>query len=219
MPRLQVRALEHALALPAPPGVYVECGVFSGASLRRIAESAPPGSGVYGFDSFKGLPESWCRPDMAFPEGTFALGRSTAPRPEDLGLPPSVCLVPGWFEDTIPGFVQERMKAGERIALLHVDCDLYSSTRTVLREMAPLLQDGTLIVFDELVDYPTYERHELRALHEFLTTDGKWIHLEWLGKLGDMVLEPKRDRGPQYQSVACRVRLRIQPLPLPVSDP
>lgn len=50
---------------------------------------------------------------------------------------------------------------------MHIDCDLYGSTRTVLAEAAPWLVPGTVIVFDDLLGYPGYEQHELRAFEEF----------------------------------------------------
>ncbi len=66
LPELQDRALDHALTLPRPDGLNVELGVYTGRSIKKIAEAMPDAT-VYGFDSFEGLPENWGRPDMSFP--------------------------------------------------------------------------------------------------------------------------------------------------------
>ena len=66
-------------------------------------------------------------------------GRS-APRPAPSAsagnLPPvrgNVRLTKGFFENTLPGFVAQH--PGAKIALLHIDCDLYSSTVTILKNV------------------------------------------------------------------------------------
>ncbi len=134
-------------------GLMIECGVYFGRSLRIIAER---GNGkVHGFDSFQGLPEAW---NAAEPMGAY----STAGR-----LPKAangVTLHAGWFEDTLPAFFAAHP---EPIRLLHVDCDLYSSTQTVLAHARPHLVPGSVVVFDDLLGYPGYEAHEFKAWNEF----------------------------------------------------
>jgi hypothetical protein len=120
---------------------------------------------VFGFDSFLGLPEDW-RPGCA--RGAFSLG-GAAPL-----VSHNVRLVKGWFNETLAPFLAWRAVGGpaeRRVALAHLDADLYSSTILVLRTLAPLVRPGTLLVFDELINYPGFEEHEWRALleaaHEF----------------------------------------------------
>ncbi len=56
-----------------------------------------------------------------------------------------------------------------------MDCDLYSSTRTVLELAAPQLRSGSIVVFDDLLAFPGYEDHELRAFEEFTDASGlRW---------------------------------------------
>lgn len=150
---LDTAVLEHALAAADPPGLVCEFGVYQGLSLRYIAERVE--GPVHGFDSFQGLPEAWKEDEAA---GSYT-ARGHLPR-----MPASVTLHPGWFEDTLPGFVGE---AREPLRLVHIDCDIYSSTATVLDNIRPLLQKGTIIVFDEYMGYPGYEEHEFRAWREF----------------------------------------------------
>src|SRR5919107_6018636 len=102
---------DRALALVPRDGLVCEFGVFEGASTNYLARRLP-GRRLFGFDSFRGLPEAW-RPD--FGAGAFSTG-GRLPRVES-----NVTLVEGWFEDTLPPFV-----AGHSgpVALLHIDCDL-----------------------------------------------------------------------------------------------
>jgi len=149
------------------PGLFIELGVCAGLSIKRIA-SFVPFQFVYGFDSFEGLPDAWDKGggDVS-PKGSWALG--TVALRELPQVPPNVRLVKGWFQDTIPEFVR-KMGTEEPIAFLHVDCDLYSSTACALNGLAPLIQEGTIIVFDEFYNYQNYKEHEWKAFHEFLQT-------------------------------------------------
>ncbi len=140
-------------------GLYIELGVCAGGSINHIA-SLVPSQLVFGFDSFEGLPDDWDRGWDVFPKGSWA-------RDELPYVLPNVKLIKGWFKDTLPMFVQ-KIGTKDPIAFLHVDCDLYSSTACALTELAPLIREGTIIVFDELYNYPNYQEHELKALNEFL---------------------------------------------------
>ena len=145
--------LAHILGL-RPHGTALEFGVGEGHTLRMIAQQMP----VIGFDSFTGLPEDW-RPE--YPKGAFAC------------KPPMIAnsiLVIGPFADTLPTSTWP-----EQVGLVHIDCDLYSSTRTVLTHIEPVLQPGTFVVFDEWHGYDGAELHEQRAWREYVErTDATW---------------------------------------------
>ncbi len=194
MPTLKDCVLDHALTLPCPDGLVIELGVYSGRSIKTIAE-AKPNSTVYGFDSFEGLPENWGRPDTSFNAGAFSL-QGKLPR-----VPNNVRLVVGLFDATLHSFARDH--AGEKLAFVHVDCDLYSSTKCAFDQLGHMFQKGTVIVFDELLNYPTFEKHEVKAFYEFLCKSGYGV--EWIGKLGPVDLHPVKDNGAKYQSVACRL--------------
>lgn len=133
-------------------GWAAEFGVYSGESLNLIAQRVP----VIGFDSFEGLPEDW-RP--GFPKGTFDL---CAPFGVSAGvLPPRAMIVLGWFADTTPDF------PFPPLGLVHIDCDLYSSTATALDAVTGAIRPGTIIVFDEFHGYPGWEDHEVKAWEAF----------------------------------------------------
>lgn len=131
----------------------VECGVYHGFSLRLLSDRTD--RPIHGFDSFQGLPETW-KPGE--PAGSYSTrGRLPATAAH-------VHLHPGWFEHTLPDFAAQ---LDAPIALLHVDCDLYSSTQTVLKNLGPKLAQGSLLVFDDFLSYQGYEQHEFRAAHEY----------------------------------------------------
>jgi predicted O-methyltransferase YrrM len=153
-----LRLLELALAWRQRPGMILEFGVASGRTINHIA-SIVPDERVYGFDWFQGLPEHW-RP--GFTEGAFA-----QPVPQTRS---NVTLINGLFEETLPAFVHDK---GEDISLLHIDCDLYSSTRTIFEATKHRITPGSVIVFDEFFNYPGWKLHEFKAFSEFISEEKK----------------------------------------------
>ena len=148
--------LRHALSLAPADGLALEFGVWSGTTLRVIADARH--GEVYGFDSFQGLPEDW---RTGFPAGIFEVD----------GLPevPGAELVVGLFSDSLPGFLAEHSGP---VSFLHVDCDLYSSTRTVLEHVGPRLRPGSIVLFDEYLNHPGWQEHEFRAWREYVDATG-----------------------------------------------
>ena len=135
----------------------MEFGVATGSTLNLIDKAIAPHR-VHGFDSFRGLPEDWVGWELE--AGAFDAS-GAMPRVEE-----NAKLVVGMIEDTLPGFL-ERTTAP--IGLLHIDTDLYSSCKSILRLTKPRMTAGTMIVFDELHSYPGWKLHELRALEEELS--------------------------------------------------
>ncbi|THH34868.1 class I SAM-dependent methyltransferase [Aliishimia ponticola] len=141
-------------------GLCLEFGVYSGTTANYIA--AQRDWTVNGFDSFEGLPEPWR-------DGydTAAFARQTPP-----SVSKAVTLHTGWFADTLPQFLTQ-VPAGQPVAYLHIDSDLYSSARTVLTLLADRLMPGAVIVFDEYFNYTGWEDGEFRAFQEFIAETGK----------------------------------------------
>lgn len=145
------KTFELAIGQAPDTGLVLEFGVYHGKSIRQIAALA--GSVVHGFDSFEGIPEDW----GAEPRGSY----STQGRlPE---VPANVTLHPGWFEHSLPEFLGRETGP---VRFVNVDCDLYSSTRTVLDLIGPRIVTGSVIVFDEFIGYETWRDDEYRAFHE-----------------------------------------------------
>ena len=168
-------------------GLIVEVGTFGGRTLKQFAYWLPTKT-IYGFDSWQGLPEAF----NDLPAGHFA---------RDLPKVPANCqLVQGWFgerppqdqsdipEFTIQAFADEHP---EPIALLHLDADLYSSTKTVLDVFAKQIVPGTVILFNEYWNHSTWEDHEYKAWQEHCKMHG--IKYEYIGYASD------------HQEVAVRV--------------
>ncbi|MEW6320187.1 MAG: TylF/MycF/NovP-related O-methyltransferase [Acidobacteriota bacterium] len=186
-----VAAMEY-LDFEGVDGDILECGVFGGVSLALLARAASFGAGrrAIGVDTFTGLPEPteshavWKKGDCAAmhaPHPLVGLGEPvtmdvTRRLFEQCGLPPPV-LYQGWFAEVLPTVVPREVPA---VALLHVDCDLYESTRDALAGAAPALQDGTMVLFDDWFHYKGHPRRgEARAFREFLDAHPEWEAVHW----------------------------------------
>lgn len=142
-------------------GDILEFGTFRGYSARIIAELMVEyelNGDLYLYDSFQGLPNISSSTDgksyevavtQAWLPGAMAVDKTL---PEHLRhvlgqiLNKPIHLYEGFFEDTLP----KHLPVGPA-ALVHVDCDLYQSARTVLDSLLDrkILQDGTVICFDD----------------------------------------------------------------------
>ncbi len=155
----QTPLLEFALAACTVEGLVLEFGVYTGRTLAVIAEHDP--RVVHGFDSFEGLPEDWTHFQK---KGRFGLQGKL---PQFAAA--NIELHAGWFEQTLPGFLA--IHPGP-VRFLHIDSDLYSSAVTVLEGLAARIVAGTIILFDEYINYPGWEKDEYRAFSEFVARRG-----------------------------------------------
>jgi Methyltransferase domain len=152
--------LTEGVNIATVQGLVAEFGVYSGKTIRHIAKQCPD-QHVYGFDGFEGIPEDW-KPGSK--KGAYS---SNKVLPE---VPQSVKLVVGWFEDTLPAFIEEHK--GEVFRYIHVDCDVYSSTRTIFTLCKHMIVPGTVLQFDEYYNYPHWQQHEFKAFQELITATG-----------------------------------------------
>ena len=162
--------LEETLKQIRINGEILEFGVWSGRSINIIADILKDKT-IHGFDSFEGLPEDWAMSNGEFhnpnilkrKKGHFALEEL----PE---VKSNVRLWNGWFNETIPHYIDEIKP--QQIAFLHVDGDLYSSARTNLYELEKYIVKDTIICFDEFYPfgrkkYERWEENEFKALKEW----------------------------------------------------
>jgi Macrocin-O-methyltransferase (TylF) len=156
--------IDYACERLKVPGLKLEFGVWSGSTINRLAQHFS--DNIFGFDSFEGLPEDW-RP--GFEKGRFATTNLPTVRN-------NVKLVIGWFDKTLPNFIEQN---SERVALLHIDCDLYSSTKTVFDCLGDKIDKGTILIFDEYFNYPGWESGEHKAFQEYITS--KQIKYKYIG--------------------------------------
>jgi hypothetical protein len=100
---------------------------------------------------------------------------------------------------------------GRAAAYLHIDCDLYAGARDALALLSPLIRPGTVLVFDDLINYAAYRDHEVKALWEWLASTG--LHVRVVGVKGPlpgaagaggaaMELDPTTRHPHHQQSVA-----------------
>lgn len=159
-------------------GLWLEFGVYRGRTICNIAQSTD--AIIYGFDSFEGLHEFW---DINNPAGVYSLngvipdGAIAGSNDDNPGMhdssptkitkpwPKNVRLIKGYFSESLPKFLEDYP---EQVAFLNIDSDLYSSCKDVLTLLKDRIKTGTVITFDELIGYPTFRDHEIKALAEFL---------------------------------------------------
>ena len=157
---------EHILKNHNKEGLYLEFGVHVGNSINAIARIKSDKI-IYGFDSFKGLPENWI---TDYPKGHFKM--NTMPEVNS-----NVVLIEGYFEDSLPEFIKEH--GNFDISFINIDCDLYSSTKTIFDNLKGHISQGTIICFDDFFNYPNWQQHEYKAFMEFLDETG--FDVEYLG--------------------------------------
>jgi hypothetical protein len=58
------------------------------------------------------------------------------------------------------------------VSFVHIDCDLYSSTKAILDHVGPRLRPGTHVLFDEYFNYPGWKLHEHKPSIEFCEASG-----------------------------------------------
>lgn len=148
------------LKKPSEIRVY-EFGVWTGSSIKEFSRKLPDAV-IFGFDSFRGLPVSWTGTHTR--AGYFDLGGKG---PKNFG---NVNIVEGLFSESFPNFyLKFPLESKLGIDLLHMDADIYESTKEALTFFAARIKSGTLILFDEFFGYPNWRQHEFRAFHEFCT--------------------------------------------------
>jgi predicted O-methyltransferase YrrM len=156
------------LTQAVPGGLIMEFGTATGQSLDIIVDAVKSiGQKAYGFDSFEGLPERWMD---GYEAGHFACAVPT----RFLNQPHSD-LVIGLFQDTLEPFLETHPG---HASFIHIDCDIYSSTKYVLTTLNDRIVPGTVIQFDEIHNYSNWEDHEHKALMEFVSENKrkyKWI--------------------------------------------
>ena len=142
------------------PGYWCEFGVREGRSLGWLIDQYPQQI-IHAFDSWQGLPEDWNH-------GTGKVADMSCEPPE---VPKHIELHKGWFKDTLPNWKQQNKGP---IAFLHMDADIYSSTKEVLMTLNDQIVSGTVITFDEFCNFrlsgkmSKWHEHEFKALVEWL---------------------------------------------------
>lgn len=159
------RVMEFVCCQPRhnPVGDVLEFGTLNGYTARKLAELMweleHPGK-LWCFDSFEGMPPATHEIDRAsyeiqagawqpgtprirIPGVEVAIGHALA----DILTTDRVMLVLGWYEDTVARWFPQMLPP----SIVHIDCDLYASTMTVLEWLKRhnLIRDGLVLLFDD----------------------------------------------------------------------
>jgi hypothetical protein len=108
---------------------------------------------MWAFDSFAGLPYSEDPRDFhrLWKSGAFTTtkdqfldicARSQIPREQ-------FTLVEGFYRDSLFDPTDARLRSLHDIAIAYIDCDMYTSTKDVLRFLSPRLKNGMILCFDD----------------------------------------------------------------------
>lgn len=177
-----IRKAFSALSFNGISGDYLEFGSHGGMTFdiaHKASRKANFRCKLWSFDSFGGLPQQsdandhhpqWIKGEMRTELSQF---RSICRRN---GIPEADYeVIPGFYEETIGREEQINMPLPEDVAFAYVDCDLYSSTKTVLQFLSRRMKHGAIVAFD---DYFCYSKNtisgERLACLEFLGEDTRF---------------------------------------------
>ena len=172
-----------ALRFNGIDGDYAEFGSWGGRTFalaygeaRRHGHAA----NLWAFDSFEGLPEAqtsedehpeWRRGKMATNLVEFHAICAANGIPRE-----AYTAVPGFYEQTLARMLPSEEPTN--VALAYIDCDLYSSTRTVLQYLQPRFKHGMIVAFDDYFCWSSSRvSGERMAMREFALMDDRW---EWV---------------------------------------
>jgi hypothetical protein len=157
-------------------GDYLEFGVFNGNSIGSmfLAKKATGLNSMrlFGFDAFEGLPsDSENEDDGVWKKGFYScsfeqMKKCLQQRNVDAN---QITWVNGWY-DTILNKETTLQYNLQNIAIVFIDCDTYSSSKTVLNFIKPLINEPVIICFDDwkLNDLDLKEMGEYQSFNELL---------------------------------------------------
>ena len=130
---------------------FYEFGVCRGVSFKYLIDAFGTG---YGFDTFEGLPKDW---NNRYKKGSFSAG----------GIIPEIkggTFIVGKFEDTLPDFFNKNRPLA---SIINFDADLYSSTYCAINYCKTIIDENTILIFDDFFNNTNWEEYEYKALNEF----------------------------------------------------
>jgi O-methyltransferase len=196
-----------ALSFNGIEGDYAEFGSHGGVTFglaHRYGRELEHARHQWAFDSFQGLPETdreedqhpyWVPGTLSMPQRAFVdeCRRKGIP---DAGM----TVVAGFYDDTI-GRADYAGPLPADIALAYIDCDLFSSTATVLEFLRSRLKHGMIVAFD---DYFCFDAERLSgeraAMLAYLKTDDRfhWLAYQPFGWHGMSFILESREQVERY---------------------
>ncbi len=189
-------------------GDYLEFGVSEGntfISSYHIAQTMGKnlrGMRFIGFDSFEGIPPIKNKLDKEgfkhFHEGDYAFPyKSLIKRLKKSKISlTKTYLVKGWFEKTLNLETKKKLKI-KKAAIVYIDSDLYESAVKVLDFVQDILQEGSLLVFDDWFCFRgNPDRGEQLAFKEWLKKNPQFEPIEFqkFGWYGNSFIVRERNR-------------------------
>jgi len=200
----------HYVQMSGIQGDYLEFGVWEGntfAAACYLAKKRKLPMNFYAFDSFAGIPENDERDasgHQMYKPGTFACTetnflRNVRRTGADMKR---VITIPGWFEDSLRS-ENPKLANLRKAAVVWVDCDLYSSSVSVLNFLTRHLQYGTLVFFDDWLGHRADPNcGEQRAFREWMAANPQLSAVEFLrmGWVGDSFIMHDRAGAQSIQA-------------------
>ncbi len=158
-------------------GDYLEFGVFNGNSIGSMYHALYRNDyfskvRLFGFDAFEGLPAG-CEDedDGVWKKGFYACDLNMTEeclRRRNVNVA-SINWIKGWYDQTvnIKMFEQHQIK---NISIAFIDCDTYSSSKTVLDTLAKTINKPLIICLDDwkLNDLDIKGQGEYKSFNEFV---------------------------------------------------
>jgi|TARA_Y100000310_G_scaffold124755_1_gene123542 hypothetical protein len=161
------------------PGCIIECGVFKGISLIRLAtflKLLKSNKKIIAFDAFGKHPTTKISSDhkrrkMLLSDGKEGISeKQLTGILKRKGLEKNIKLIKGDITKTVPRYLKLNPKL--KISLLNLDVDFYEPSITILKNFYPKLSKGGILMLD---DYGVWDG-ETMAADEYFT--GKKIKIK-----------------------------------------
>lgn len=156
-------------------GDYLEFGVFNGnsiGSMNLTSKKVGIKTRLFGFDAFEGLPDGSENED----EGVWKKGFYACSYEQMRGClskrnvnPDEITWIKGWYNETLNEELLNKYNFNN-LGIVFIDCDTYSSSKTVLEFIAPLIKGPLIICLDDwkLNDLDVKGMGEYKSFNEFV---------------------------------------------------
>ena len=146
----------------------------------------------YAFDSFKGLPElsEIDKDHPKFTKGRYNFSKKNFIKvliENNINLK-KVEIIEGFYDSTLNEDLKVKLKLN-KAAMIMIDCDLYESTKDVLKFITDMVHTGTVIIFD---DWYTYKSDTKKGQ--------QYACSEWLKNNTQIKLIDYKELGPFQKS-------------------
>lgn len=142
-----------------PNKLFLEFGVEKGLTGKIISDFFPNET-IYGFDSFQGFKKVSKKSFWSYAGYQKSFANQQIPN-----VNKNYKIIEGYVEDTLYDFLNSIDIDNFDTFFIHLDLDIYEPTKLVLSEILKK-NKKTIVMFDELFNYPGFENHEYRAFFE-----------------------------------------------------